>query len=80
MATIEERKEIERQVRAECARIASLEAQYWSGVDNDGPTLQGISIGAIGAASNIASAIFMGKTAFQVADEIEQRDHPELEK
>lgn len=61
--TKEERQQVEREVREECARIAALEGEYWGRVENE--RIQELSIGAMGAAANICAAILMGHTAEQ---------------
>ena len=65
-----------------CARIAAIESRYWAGVDakNDlGSMLDLISVGAMGAASNICAAILRGVTPEQFEKEIAARDHSEPE-
>jgi hypothetical protein len=74
--TDEEKLEVQFQTRMECARIAALESNYWGFVEDDRPHMGDICIGAMGAAANIAGALFLGKTEKQVADDIERRDLP----
>lgn len=79
MMTDEEKREVQLQTRLECARIAALESQYWGFVDDERPHMADICIGAMGACANVSAAIFMGKTAAQVAEDIESRDLPRFE-
>jgi hypothetical protein len=74
MMTDKEKREVQFQTRMECARIAALESNYWGFVEDDRPHMADICIGAMGAAANIAGALFLGRTEKQVVDEIERRD------
>jgi hypothetical protein len=73
MATLQEKVEVERMTRADCARIAALESHYWAIVEGDEPSLMQIAIGAIGAAANICAAILTDKSPAEFQVEIEQR-------
>lgn len=77
--TDEERKEIEHQTRMQCAKIAALESNYWAGVDDERPHMQDICMGAMGAAANIAAALFMGRTEEEVCTDIENRGRIDFE-
>jgi hypothetical protein len=59
-------------IREQCARLAAIEAAYWGRLEDE--RVQEISIGAMGAASNICAAILMGKTPEQYEREVRARD------
>ena len=62
-------------IRERCARLASIEAHYWARLEDE--RVQEISIGAMGAASNICAAILMGKTPEQYEREVAAREAKE---
>ena len=51
------------QLRERCAKIAAIEARYWAEVEDERLTM--ISVGAMGAASNICCAILTDRTPEQ---------------
>lgn len=58
-------------LRDRCAKIAAIEAHYWAEVEDE--RLQVISVGAMGAASNICVAILTERTPEQYQAECEAR-------
>lgn len=59
-------------LRDRCAKIAAIEAQYWGEVEDD--RLRLMSLGAMGAASNICAAILTDRTPEQHKAECDARD------
>lgn len=61
---------------SQAAAICAIEAQYWAGYDKE--SLEQFSMGAMGAASNICSAMLRGISAEEYREEVRRRDsHPE---
>ncbi|MGH9501685.1 MAG: hypothetical protein ACRD20_02415 [Terriglobales bacterium] len=66
-----EKKKLLDQIRHECARIAALESHYWAQVENE--DMQQISLGAMGAAANICTAMLLGTSPGDFAKQIQGR-------